>query len=457
MPYVESRGNSVRVKWWSGEYHLDADGKPTKKKRYESASGPEPGVAFQDEDEAYTYGLDRESDVRNKRNRAKAAARMGMGEYCDLWFKGIDLRVRSDKTYKARLNAVIKPYWAQWAVDEITPIEYDAFQRYVTGKYSHNYSKSVLGVFKMLMDDAVVKHKLREDSPIVEQRRRGRYKKKQTRRVKRKLSIQSVHQLAVNAHTLWGFTGWTYIWTIAFTGARPPGEMYGLQRGYSSPHWPASEPDPELREEAMRRYEALHAMRVQYQTYVADQKPVLAAPKYDSWRTLVMPPFLHEMHGALLASHDKPWMFLSVMGKPLLGADFDRDYWYPIRDGAKERNSGPRYARWARPAMPAVEEMAGEDIYRLRHWHKSKLDEPGDIPRVAVEGRMGHELPGVEGVYSEVTVAMEERIVAYLQGVWEKEVVGAGLWTPSFPMPLPDDLVKAAPPLFSGLPVLEYE
>ncbi|MCT9004591.1 hypothetical protein AB0D33_40015 [Streptomyces sp. NPDC048404] len=52
---------------------------------------------------------------------------------------------------------------------------------------------------------------------------------------------------------------------------------------------------------------------------------------------------------------------------------------------------------------------------------------------------------------------MEERIVVYLQRVWEKEVVGAGLWTPSFPAPLSDDLVKAAPPLFSGLEVLEYE
>jgi hypothetical protein len=457
MPYVEARGKSIRVKWWGGEYKLDADGNPTKTKKYESASGPEPGVPFEDEDEAHKYGLDRESDVRNKRNRRKPTARLMMPEYCDLWFKSIDLRVQSHKTYKSRLKSVIKPYWTQWAVDEITPIEYDAFREYVEGKYSYSYSKGVLGMFKMLMDDAVVKYKLREESPIVEQRRRGLYKKKQTRRVKRKLSIQSVHQLAVNAHTLWGFTGWTYIWTIAFTGMRPPGEMYGLQRGYSSPYWPASEPDPELREEAMQRYETLHALRVQYQTYLADKKAVLAGPKYDSWRTLVMPPFLHAMHEAVLASHDQPWTFLSMTGKPLLSANFKNNYWYPIRDGADERTLRPRYDRWARPAIPAVPEMAGEDIYRLRHWAKAKLDEPGDIPRVAVEARQGHELPGMEGVYSEVTVAMEERIVEHLQRVWEKEVVGAGLWTPAFPTPLPDDLVNVAPPLFSGLPVLEYE
>lgn len=116
-----------------------------------------------------------------------------------------------------------------------------------------------------------------------------------------------------------------------------------------------------------------------------------------------------------------------VRGKPLLATDFDNTYWFPIREGADERAPRPRYERWARPALPAV------------------------------EGRMGRELPGVAGVCSKVTPAMEERIVGYLQRVWEKEVVGAGLWTPSFPILLPGDPAKSAPPQFSGLPTLEYE
>ncbi|MFD9425556.1 MULTISPECIES: hypothetical protein [unclassified Streptomyces] len=95
---------------------------------------------------------------------------------------------------------------------------------------------------------------------------------------------------------------------------RSPGEMFGLRRGYVSPCRPASEPDDELREEA------------------------------------------------LFASHDQPWVFLSPQGKPLLSTDFDNTYWFPIRDGADERTPRPRYERWARPALPAVEEMAGEGI-----------------------------------------------------------------------------------------------
>lgn len=456
MPYTEVRGNSIRVKWWTGQYKLDDDGKPTATKLYGSASKNLDGMPFADEDEAFTFGLDRESDVRNRRGQ-RVAAPISMADYCDLWFKGISLRSNSMSSYKSRLLTVIRPYWAQSTVGEITPIQYDTFREFVQAKYSHNYAKAILGTFKMIMDDAVVKYKYREESPIVDQKRRGLYKKKQVRRVKRHLSTRSVHQAAQNAYYVWGFAGWAYIWTIAFTGLRPPGEMFGLQRGYASPCWPTSEPDAERRVEALQRYESLHALRVQFQTYRADKRAVLAAPKYDSWRTIVIPPFLHEMHQALLASHDQPWVFLSMQGKPLLSTDFDNTYWFPIRDGAEERASRPRYERWARPALPAVEEMAGEDIYRLRHWHKAKLDEPGDIPRVAVEERMGHELPGVEGTYSEVTLAMEERIVGYLQRVWEKEVVGAALWTPTFPIPLPDSPTNPAPSLFSGLPILEYE
>lgn len=455
MPYIEARGQSIRVKWWSGEYVLDADNKPTKKKRYESVSGPEPGVPFRDEDEAYKYGLDRESDVRNKRHRPKSKE-MGMEEYCDLWFESTDLAVNSEKKYGSVLRSVIKPYWAQWTVGGITPIDYDAFKRQVKGQYSESYTTSVLTVFRMLMNDAILKYRLRDDTPIIEQRRRGRYQKKQLRRVKRELPIEAVHQLAVNAHHVWGFAGWVYVWTIAFTGVRPPGELYGLQRGFSSAHWPAADPDRDRRREAEKRYEGMHVLRVQHQLYYVDSEPTLAGPKFDSYRSLVIAPFLHEMHCALLASHDKPWMFLSKTGKSLLGVGFTKEYWYPIRDGRDERKPEEvRYARFARSALPAVEEMTDQDIYRLRHWHRELLDEPGaDIATVAKEARLGHEVAGMEGVYTNVTLAMERRIVEYLQGVWEKQVVSAGLWMPSFPMPLPEDLIGEAPPLFSGLPVL---
>jgi hypothetical protein len=454
MPSVEARGNSIRVKWWGGEYHLDERGVPTKRKKYESASGPEPGVPFEDEDQAFNFGLDRESDQRNGRLRPRSAE-MNMAEYCDLWYSSLDLRVRTMDKYGSILNAVIKPYWRQSTVGQITPVDYDLFRTYVTKKYSELYTRGILSVFRMLMDDAVLKHKLRDETPVIVQRRRGRYEKKQTRRVKRELPIEAVHQLATNAFHVWGYSGWVHIWTLAFTGMRPPGEAWGLQRGFSSSHWPASDPDRDRRKEAEKRYAGMHVLRVQHQMYYADGKPTLAGPKYDSYRSLVIPPFLHAQHSALLAAHDRPFVFVSKTGQPMVSVGFTKNYWYPIRNGQDEVKPEPGGARVARPKLPAVEDMAGQDIYRLRHWHKALLDEPGaDIADVAKEARMGHELAGMAGVYSEVTLSMERRVVEYLQDVWEKRVVAAGLWQPPFPTPSPDDLFEGGKSLFSSLPTL---
>ncbi|MFC8361082.1 integrase [Streptomyces griseorubiginosus] len=456
MPYVERRGNSIRVKWWNGRHKLDDSGRPTKTKLYDSASGSEDGVPFQDEEEAYTYGLDREYEVRHGKSIPRADAQTLMETYCWLWLKTSTLRHNSRATYRWMLKAVIVPYWGQRPVGAITALEYDLWKAQLEAKYSDNYVDQLRGLFRMLMEDAVLKYKLRTDSPIVEQGRRGKYTKKKTRREKSELPIHAVHQLAVNAYHVWGFTGWTYIWTIAFTGMRPPGEMYGLQRGYASPYWPASDPVRSRRSQAAKRYgPQLPALRVQHQLYAVDKQPTLAGPKYESYRSLVLPTFLHEMHVALLASHDQPLVFLSHTGKPLLNTQFARDYWHPIRDGAPERKPRKGYERFVRPELPAVEEMAGQDLYRLRHWHRELLDQPGaGIPRVAKEARMGHELPGVEGVYTNVTVAMEERIVEYLQEVWEK-FIGTGPWLPPFPISLPSGPSKEASSLFSGYPVID--
>ncbi|OKI02448.1 hypothetical protein A6A06_15525 [Streptomyces sp. CB02923] len=128
MPYVEWRGTTCRVKWWSGEYLENG------RKKYESESG------FDDEEIAYDYGLDRGYEVRHGTRVAK---------------------IRGD----------------------------------------------ILMLFGMLMTDAVQRYKVRTESPVpVPAPRRGRYVKK-VRKRKRPLAMGPVYQLAVNAYTVWGFTG----------------------------------------------------------------------------------------------------------------------------------------------------------------------------------------------------------------------------------------------------------
>ncbi|MEU6048901.1 hypothetical protein ABZ829_00490 [Streptomyces xanthochromogenes] len=155
------------------------------------------------------------------------------------------------------------------------------------------------------------------------------------------------------------------------------------------------------------------ALRVERQVQYKDSKLDFFPPKYNSYRSLVLPWFLAEMLETLLASHDSPWVFTGIEGGCLARVNFDYDYWRPIADGCDAR-VGPLKPR---PEMPAVPSFKGKRMYLLRHGHKPWLDEDGH-PRVAVEHRMGHELPGVEGTYSNVTPAMEAAIMKSLQVRW---------------------------------------
>lgn len=433
MPYVERRGENIRVKWWNGEYHLDADGNATTRKKYDSASGPEPGAKFQDDEDAKTYGLDREYDVRHGKAVRKVDGKVLMEDYCWRWHQALDLRETSEDRYASRLRARIIPYWGKRPVSEITAWEYEAWKKglkaaQARGEISGHYVGQLLSLFGMLMTDSVAKYKLRTDSPVVVQRRRGKYEKKH-REKKRPMQMEVLHQLATNAHTVWGYTGWVCIWTLAFTGMRPPGEAFGLRREYTSPLWPASEADAELREELLERYADMPAMRVQWQVQHSKRRGglILVEPKYESTRTLVVPPFLHQMHEKLLDSHASEWAFPSHTGVQM-GSQWSRDYWQPIRDGSAEWNA--RRDR-LRPAIPAVAAMAGKRLYLLRHGHKEWLEEDGHSV-TAQETRMGHEVAGVQGLYANVTPKMERDIAEALQARWEKFMTG-DRWQPDFP------------------------
>lgn len=429
MPHVEWRGNKCRVKWWAGEYL------PNGRKKYESESG------FDDEQTAYTYGLDREHDVRHGTHIKSADGRAMMRKYCWDWLEAQDLRPMSIKTYRSVLNAQIIPYWGNRRVSDIDAFEYDAWKkklnsRAAKGELSVSYVGDVLMVFGMLMNDAVIRYRYRTVSPVPPpQPRRGKYVKKQ-REKKRPLSMGTLYQLAMNAYQVWGYTGWVYIWTAAFTGMRPA-EMYGLQKDFTYPAWPAKDPDLERREESVERYsgvEPMPAVRVEYQHQWVNGERQLVEPKYESRRTLVLPPFLADMHAALAASHNLQWLFPSINGGPLLGTQFERDYWHPIRDGAEEREARRDFLR---PALPSVAAMEGRRIYLLRHGQKEWLDEDGH-PRVAVESRMGHEIAGVEGLYGNVTPKMELRIMETLQERWDAFMRSpGGLWHPPTPSRLP--------------------
>lgn len=416
MPWVERRGNSVRVRW--DTYRTDPE---TGRKIFDSKSRTE-----WTEDEAYTYGLDRESEARNGRYITRSDGRVKFKDWAAMWLAAQDLDPTSIQVYRKRLRAQLLPAWGETYVNEISSLAYLAWKQRLERDYSENYARDMRILFSMMMDDAVTSRPpLIQVSPVPKQnRRRGRYVRP-TREKKVEVPTSDLHQLAENAREVWGFTGYVFQLTKAYTGMRL-GEMFGLRREFMAGNWPDSEEDKELREFAKARYcgkEPMDVLRVQWQyKYVKDPAhpekpgvPTLAPPKYGSLRTLVIPPFLAELHRQLLESHDSEWAFPALDGGSLLTTDFHTYYWKPVRDG-----HGARVGRYARPELPAVESFRGKRIHLIRHAHGPHLEEDG-VPDMAIEERLGHVVQGVRGVYRTVTPKMERQVISVLQARWERE------------------------------------
>lgn len=449
MAYVEWRGNTCRVVWNTRK--KDERGKWI----YDQKGG------FTDEVTAKNYGLDREAEIRNDDYIARRDGAVTVGEYSRTWVDTLDVGHLREQAIRSMLRLYVVPRWGETAVGDVLPSAYRAWKKQIKAlaHVGEKYGEEILTVFSMLMDDAV-DDGLRKASPIPKGRkqRRGRYKKKPRER-KREMRIEDVHQLACNALTFWGLDGFVFVWTMATTGMRPA-ELYALRRTYCHPTWPASDPldDPdegdreERHAEDLGRYGAglMPAVRVQWQHQREKGVLKLFPPKYESRRTLVVPQFLAELLELLLKSHDGEYTFRAISGGLLANANFTYHYWRPIADG---RDASPEFervrlgqrqtvtSRRPVPAIPATA-YAGKRLYLIRHGAKEWIDEAGGVhSRIAVETRMGHEVAGVEGLYANVTTAMERRMMDSLQErflsfvretVWETAV--------SSPSSLPDGL-----------------
>jgi len=450
MPYAEQRGNKWRARWSTGKKHPD-----TGKWLYDSQGG------FDTRDEAIAYGLDRESDIRNDRYISRRDGSVLMSEYCRTWQQTIRVGHLRRRNIASYIRLYIEPRWGDIAVADIRASAYRAWVLWLEDQpnIGDRYRGEILLVFSMMMDDAV-DDGLRQSSPVQKKKRRGQYAKTKRER-KRPMAIADVHQLACNAMTYWGFTGYAYVWTSVMTGMRPA-ELYGLRREYCTPNWPASDPRIDPEEEAryaddMERYAGaspMPAIRVewQHQREGGTSTPGLYPPKYESRRTLVVPEFVAELLQMLLTSHESEWVFPSINNGPLINANFTYQYWRKFADGHAERTEFTRVrggqqqtvdSRRPLPKLPTVEAWKGKRQYLTRHGHKEWLDEDGHS-RIAVETRMGHELAGVEGLYSNVTPVMERGIMETLQLRWLRFAAGLpeGWEPPPSPTSLPEGFAE---------------
>jgi integrase len=83
---------------------------------------------------------------------------------------------------------------------------------------------------------------------------------------------------------------------------------------------------------------------------------------------------------------------------------------------------------------------AGLTPHGLRHSHKTWMAEDG-IPEILSEQRLGHEVPGMRGLYAHVSQRMREDLMAALQARWEESLRERASIDPHSPVLLLDNLL----------------
>jgi hypothetical protein len=109
--------------------------------------------------------------------------------------------------------------------------------------------------------------------------------------------------------------------------------------------------------------------------------------------------------------------------------------------GSGEQPAGdPPLACW----LPVKD---GLTPHGLRHGHKTWMIEDG-IPEILAEQRLGHQVPGMRGLYAHASQQMREKLTTALQARWEESLRQRAAIDPRSPVPLLDTLLasfRAAP------------
>jgi integrase len=82
-------------------------------------------------------------------------------------------------------------------------------------------------------------------------------------------------------------------------------------------------------------------------------------------------------------------------------------------------------------------------LHGLRHGHQTWLDDLG-IRYVLRAERMGHEVPGMRGVYSHVTPGMRKELTNGLQEIWKASLKDRARLASRSAVPVPDELLAEA-------------
>ena len=348
-------------------------------------------------------------------------------------------------------------------------------------------ARTLLGT--ILGDAAATKPPLIPYNPALRPRNRGRRTGRRLQRSPQRTWATPLEALllAERAALLTGRDeDFTMILTIGYTGLRW-GETIGLERDYLRPgeihvEW-------QLRELNGR----FHRLPPKDDSY--------RSPNWEPCLPVDLPPFLADLITRQIQAHPHPpcgcaaqhggsgrYVFLGPDGGHYRRSNYARRVFRPACDGRHEAANGRPaklviadtttwpgipVAAWppaqptigADPAsadltnnyapprgrgIPAIPDdtplacwlpvKPGLTVHGLRHGHKTWMAEDG-IPEILAEQRLGHEVPGMRGLYAHASARMRDDLKQAFQARWEDSLRERAAICPRSPMPLLDELL----------------
>ncbi len=306
-----------------------------------------------------------------------AAGRITLAEWVDLWQDTHVAGPAKMAAYRSRLRNHILPVFGPVPLTQINRHAIKVFVKQLKTKLADSSVTSVVSLLSMLLREAVADRRIGHN-PC------HHIRVTTTRAPERPAA--SPGEVNTFVGRIGRFDEQILVINAAYTGMRW-GELTGLSRANTRLHDGLIRIDPHVG--------ALHEL---------SGKLVLSPPKtWDSARDVHLPPFLIHLLRQVLDGHDHDQVFAGAHGGYLRRSNVNRRTWTPAIGGNPDRG------------LPPV--IAGMHFHDLRHTHKTWLIED-DIPEIAQAKRLGHRLPGIRGVYSHVTPAMQHRITEALQARW---------------------------------------
>jgi integrase len=279
--------------------------------------------------------------------------------------------------YESMLRCHILPAFGDHRLDAITRTDVKAFARTLTDRLSPVTVRSVVTLLGLVLREAIDEHYLLFDPTARLRLRDGPGEPRPT------ATPEQVRRLAArmpDLHTR------TLAVTAAYTGMRF-GELAGLTRNHV--HLDRA---------------LIHVSADTGALHEVGGDRWLGSPKTKAAvRDIRLPAFLVNGLDRLLHAHPYETMFCTDAGRWLWRTTFIERIWRPACDGHPTHSWKPI--------------ITGFRFHDLRHTHRTWMDEDG-IAEPLKSQRLGHQLPGIRGVYAHVTEPMNQPLLTALQDRW---------------------------------------